>query len=336
LKGFARTPCLAPVVSLAAAFAFLLVAGLAANEARAQSDYPNRAIRMIVDTSPGGLTDILGRLAAEGLARELGRQVVVENKAGASGNMAIDYVVKSPPDGYTLMICAGGNLVIKPFLDHSLVFDPLSDLTPVFNVAEAPHILVVPAALPVKDLAGFIALAKANPGKLYYGSAGNGSPPHLAIDQLARLAGLQLVHVPYKGVGPALPDLIAGRLQIMSMSYGSARPYLKNGALRALAAGSKHRLGGLPEVPTAAEAGLPAWEMSAWFGVFAPKDTRPETVRLLNEKLQAVIEDPKAKQRLLEIGAEPVGGSAPAFAERVRADYRMWGQVVRESGIKME
>jgi tripartite-type tricarboxylate transporter receptor subunit TctC len=320
-------------LSLALAVSLL---SLIAGRALAQGDYPNRAVRMIVDTSPGGLTDILGRMAAEGLARELGRQVVVENKAGASGNVAIEFVVKSPADGYTLMICAGGNLVIKPFLDRSLAFDPLADLVPVFNVAEAPHILVVPGALPVKDLAEFIAYAKANPGKVYYGSAGTGSPPHLAADQFARLAGLQLVHVPYKGVGPALPDLVAGRLQIMSMSYGSAKPHLKSGALKALAAGSKRRLAGLPEVPTAAEAGLPAWEMSAWFGIFAPRDTSPELVRLLNAKLQAVIEDPKARERLLEIGAEPLGGPAPAFAERVRADYRLWGQVVRESGIKLE
>jgi tripartite-type tricarboxylate transporter receptor subunit TctC len=316
--------------------ASLLVAGLVANEAFAQGDYPSRAIRMVVDTSPGGLTDILGRMAAEGLARELGRQVVIENKAGASGNVAIEFVMKSPPDGYTLMICAGSNLVIKPFLELSLAFDPLVDFIPVFNVAEAPHILVVPAALPVKDLADFIAYAKANPGKVYYGSAGPGSLPHLAADQFARLAGLKLVHVPYKGVGPALPDLVAGRLQIMSMSYGSARPYLKSGALKALAAGSKHRLGGLPEVPTSAEAGLPGWEMSVWFGIFAPKDTSPEIVRLLNEKLQAVIEEPKAKQRLAELGTEALGGPAPALAERVRAEYRYWGQFVRESGIKLE
>ncbi len=301
--------------------------GLAASAA-AQNPYPNRAIRMVVDTSPGGLTDILGRVAAEGLAQQLGRQVVVENKAGASGNVAIEYVVKSPADGHTLLIGAGGNLVIKPFLEHSLPFDPLVDLVPVFNVAEAPHILVVPSSLAVKDLAEFIAYAGANPGKVYYGSAG--------ADQFARLAGLQLVHVPYKGVGPALPDLIAGRVQIMSMSFGSARPHLKSGALRALAAGSKRRLAGLPEVPTSAEAGLPGWEMSAWFGVFAPKDTSPEIVRLLNEKLQAVIEEPKARQRLLEVGAEPLGGPAQDFAERVHADYRLWGQFIKESGIKLE
>jgi tripartite-type tricarboxylate transporter receptor subunit TctC len=313
-----------------------LLLGLSAGLVFAQGDYPSRAIRMVVDTSPGGLTDILGRMAAEGLARELGRQVVVENKAGASGNVAIEFVVKSPPDGYTLMIASGGNLVIRPFLEHSFAFDPLVDLVPVLNVAEAPHILVVPAALPVKDLSEFIAYAKANPGKVYYGSAGTGSPPHLAVDQLARLAGLKLVHVPYKGVGPALPDLVAGRLQVMSMSYGSARPHLKSGALKALAAGSKHRLAGLPEVPTSAEAGLPGWEMSAWFGVFAPRDTSPEIVRVLNAKLQQVIDDPKTRERLLEVGAEPLGGPASAFAERVRADYRYWGQVVRESGIKLE
>ena len=313
-----------------------ILLGFCAALAFAQNVYPSRAIRMVVDTSPGGLTDILGRLAAEGLARELGRQVVVENKAGASGNVAIEYVMKSPPDGYTLIICAGGNLVIKPFLEHSLPFDPLVDLVPVFNVAEAPHILVVPNSLPVKDLAEFIAYARANPGKVYYGSAGTGSPPHLAADQLARLAGLQLVHVPYKGVGPALPDLIAGRLQIMSMSFGSGKPYLKSGTLRALAAGSKQRLAGLPEVPTSAEAGLPGWEMSAWFGIFAPKDTSPEIVRLLNEKFQAAIEEPRARQRLLEVGAEPLGGPAPAFAERVRADYRLWGKVIKDSGIKLE
>ena len=298
--------------------------------------YPNRAIRLIVDTSPGGITDLLGRLSAEGLAHKLGQAVVVENKPGASGNVAIDFVVRSSADGHTLMICAGGNLVVKPFLEHALSFDPMNDLAPVFNVAEAPHVLVVPASLPAGTVAELIAYAKANPGKMYYGSAGIGSPPHLSVELFARHAGVKLVHVPYKGIGNAFPDMISGRVQVMSISLGSARPYLKSGQIRALAAGAKHRLAGLPEVPTSAEAGVPGWEMSAWFGIFAPKETPPAILRLLNERMQAVIDDPKTRQRLLEIGAEPVGGSVESFSERFRSDYRMWGQVIRESGIKLE
>jgi tripartite-type tricarboxylate transporter receptor subunit TctC len=319
--------------------------GLAASLALAQGApasreaagaYPNRSIRLVVDTSPGGLTDLLARMSAEGLAQKFGHSIVVENKPGASGNVATDFVVRSSADGYTLMIAAGGNLVVKPFLERSLPFDPIKDLAPVFNVAEAAHILVVPASLEPKDLAQFIAFARANPGKIYYGSAGLGSPPHLSVALFARLADLQLVHVPYKGIGNALPDMMAGRVQVMSMSFASARPYLKNSQIRALATGAKRRLAGLPEVPTSAEAGLPGWEMSAWFGIFAPRATPPEIVRLLNDRLQAVMEDPKTRQRLFEIGAEPVGGSVESFSERWLSDYRMWGQFIKETGIKLE
>ena len=326
-----------PRRSIAAGILFGLLATLALVPSTGSGQaYPNRAIRLIVDTSPGGITDLLGRLSAEGLAHKLGQAVVVENKPGASGNVAIDFVVRSSADGHTLMICAGGNLVVKPFLEHALSFDPMNDLAPVFNVAEAPHIMVVPASLAVNTLWELIAHAKANPGKVYYGSAGIGSPPHLSVELFARQAGVKLVHVPYKGVGNALPDMISGRVQVMSISLGSARPYLKSGQIRALAAGAKHRLAGLPEVPTSAEAGVPGWEMSAWFGIFAPKETPPAILRLLNERMQAVIDDPKTRQRLLEIGAEPVGGSVESFSERFRSDYRMWGQVIRESGIKLE
>jgi len=297
---------------------------------------PNRSIRLVVDTSPGGLTDLLARMSAEGLTQKFGYPVVVDNKPGASGNVATDFVVRSSADGRTLMIAAGGNLVVKPFLEHSLTFDPIRDLAPVFNVAEAAHILVVPASLPARDLAQFIAFAKANPGKVYYGSAGLGSPPHLSVELFARLAGVKLVHVPYKGIGNALPDMMAGRVQVMSMSFASARPYLKASQLRALAAAAKHRLAGLPEVPTSAEAGLPGWEMSAWFGVFAPRATPPEIVRLLNDRLQAVVDDPKTRQRLFEIGAEPVGGSVESFSERWLADHRMWGRFIKETDIKLE
>jgi len=171
---------------------------------------------------------------------------------------------------------------------------------------------------------------------LHYGTAGVGSPPHLSMELFAKVAGLKMISVPYKGVGGALPDLLAGRVQAMSMALGSARPYLKDGRLRPLATGAKQRLRGLPDVPTSAELGLGGWEMSAWFGVFAPRGTPAEIVRLLNEKLQQVLDEPKTGQRLLEVGADPIGGSAESFAERYRADYKMWGQFIRETGIKVE
>jgi len=290
---------------------------------------------MVVATSPGGVTDLLGRTAAAGLGPLLGQLVIVDNRAGAAGNVGAELVAKSPPDGHTLLMISSGNIVIAPYL-YRLPFDPIKELVPVFNMADAPHLLVVPGSLPVRDLREFIALAKAHPGKINYASAGPGTTPHLSADLFARVAGVQLVHVPYKGVGPALPDLIAGRVQMMTMTLGSARPHLPNGALKPLAVSSKRRLAGIPEVPTSAEAGVPEWEMTTWFGVFAPQGTAPRIVHLLNAKLQSLIDDPKGKQRLMEFGCEPVGGSAESFAEAVRADYRAWASIVKEAGIKPE
>src|SRR5438445_386567 len=248
--------------------------------AQAQEPYPSRAIRLIIDTSPGGVTDLFGRMAAEGLSQKFPQGVFVDNKPGASGNLAIDYLVRSAPDGYTLMIASGGGLVVKPFLEKGLTFDVMNDLVPVFNFAQTPHILVVPQTLPAKDVAELVALAKTE--TLAFGSAGFGSPPHLSMALFAKVAGLKMLHVPYKGVGGAMPDLLAGRVQAMSMALGSARPYLKDGRLRPLATGAKHRIAGLPDVPTSAEAGLPRWEMSAWFGVFVPRGTPIAIIRTLN------------------------------------------------------
>src|SRR5690349_7592555 len=286
--------------------------------------YPAKAIRLVAGTAPGGITDYLARVSAEGLSEQLGRQVVVENKAGATGNVAIEHVAKSLPDGYTLLLVAGGNVVITPFLYGSLPFDPLTDIVPVFNIAGAPQLLIVPGTLPAKTLAEFIALARASPGRLNYASAGAGSTTHLAADHFARLAGVELVHVPYKGVGPALADLVAGRVQMLSVGLSPVQAHLKSGALRALAAASRTRLAAAPDVPTAEEAGLPGWEMTTWFGIFAPKGTSSEIVHLVNASMQAVIDDPKARKRMLDSGIEPIGGSAESFASRVREDYRAW------------
>jgi len=304
--------------------------------AAGEDAYPSRGIRMVIDTSPGGVTDLFGRLMAEGLAQKLGQPVVVDNKPGASGNLAIDFLVRAAADGYTLMTASGGGMVVKPFLEKGLTFDVMNDIAPVFNIAETAHILVVPPTVPAKDVGEFIAYAKTQPKPLAYGSAGFGSPPHLSMELFAQAAGIRMVHVPYKGVGGAMPDLLAGRVQAMSMALGSARPYLKNAQLRPLATGASHRIAGLPDVPTSAEAGLPRWQMSAWFGVFAPRGTPAAIVSLLNQKLQQVLDEPKVKSRLFDAGAEPIGGSVEAFAERFRADHRMWGDFIRETGIRQE
>src|SRR5438552_7859942 len=289
--------------------------------AHAQEPYPSRSIRLVIDTSPGGVTDLLGRLVAESLSQKFAQSVFVDNKPGASGNLAIDFLVRSPADGYTLMIASGGGLVVKPFLERGLTFDVMNDLVPVFNFAQTPHILVVPASVPAKDIGEFIADARTQ--SLHYGSAGMGSPPHLSMELFAKVAGLKMIPVPYKGVGGALPDLLAGRVQVISMALGSARPYLKDGRLRPLAIGAKQRLGGLPDVPTSAEVGLPDWQMTAWFGVFAPRGTPAEIVRMLNQNLQAVLDEPRTRQRLFDMGGEPIGGTSESFAERFHADYRM-------------
>jgi len=321
---------------LLAALLAAAAVGAAAQEPESRLNFPSRGIRLVIDTSPGGVTDLFGRLIAEALAQKIGQTVFVDNKPGASGNLAIEFLVRSPPDGYTLMIASGGGLVVKPFMEKGLTFDVMTDLVPVFNVAEVAHILVVPVSVPANNIAEFIAWAKARPGKVYYGSAGVGSPPHLSMELFAKIAGLKLVHVPYKGVGGALPDLLAGRVQIMSMALGSARPYLKTGQLRPLVTGAAKRLTNLPDVPTAAEAGIAGWSMSAWFGVFVPRGTPADIVNVLNGKLQAALDEPKLRQRLLEVGGEPLGGSAESFAERYRADHRMWGQFIKETGIKQE
>jgi len=297
---------------------------------------PGKPIRIVAATSAGGITDYLARLVAERLAPLVGQPVVVENRAGATGNLAIDFVAKSPADGATLLVVAGGNIVIAPFLYRSLPVDPVNDLAPVFNIAEAPQLLVVPGSLPAKDLRAFIALAKAKPDTINYASAGIGSTTHLAADHFARLAGVKLVHVPYKGTAPALADLVAGRVHMLSVGLEPVRSHLKSGALRVLAVGSKKRLAALPDVPTSAEAGLPGWEMTTWFGAFAPAGTDARVVDALNARLQAVIDDPKIRQRLVDSGIDPLGGSARAFAERVRSDYREWGEIVKASGVRLD
>ncbi len=311
----------------------LLLQSLLLPISHAQNSYPTKPIRMVVDSVPGGTTDLLARIAADGLSQQFGIGIIIDNKAGATGNLALDYVMKSPVDGYTLLVCANGNLLIKPFMETGTNFNPMTDISPVFNTAELPHLIVIPSSLSIKDMSNFIAYGKANAGKVFYGSAGIGSQPHISGSQFSRLTDIRSEHIPYKGMGSAMSDILAGRLQFMSAAYGTVRSYVKSGDLKPLAVASKKRISALPDVPTATEVGLPGWEMSAWFGIFAPKGTNSEITKSLNEKFQVVFDDPKVRSKMIEIGAEPVGGSILTFADRIKSDYKTYGQVIKESGI---
>ena len=312
---------------------FLLSQTLFLHLGNAQTSFPSKPIRMVVDSVPGGTTDLLARIAADGLSQQFGIGIIIDNKAGATGNLALDYVMKSSADGYTLLVCANGNLLIKPFMDTGSNFNPITDISPVFNTAELPHLIVIPSSLSIKDMSNFIAYGKANAGKVFYGSAGIGSQPHISGSQFSRLTDIKSEHIPYKGMGSAMSDILAGRLQFMSAAYGTVRSYVKSGDLRPLAVASKKRISALPDVPTATELGLSGWEMSAWFGIFAPKGTSTEITKTLNEKFQVVFDDPKVRQKMVEIGAEPVGGSISTFSDRVKSDFKTYGQVIKESGI---
>lgn len=313
----------------------LLVALLSVTACLHAQSYPAKPIRLVAPFPPGGIVDFLGRVVSEGLPALAGQQVIIENRPGAGGNLGTDLVAKAAPDGYTLGLVAAGNLVINPFLYRSMPFDPLNDVVPVFNLGDAPQLLVVTGSLPPQNLREFIAYAKARP-PVPYASAGVGTTTHLAMDHFARLAGLDLQHIAYKGVGQALPDLLAGRVQALSVGLGPVRAHLKSGALRALAAASPRRLAALPDVPTSAEAGLPGYEMATWFGVIAPRGTPAPVVASLNRYLQQVLDDPKTRQRLLDSGIEPAGGDAASFGALIRADYRKWEPVVKASGARVE
>jgi len=315
-----------------AVLALLLVAATAA---RADT-YPSRPVRVIVTAAAGGTTDFLARWMGKGFTEITGQPVIVENRGGAGGNIGGELVAKSPPDGYTLAMVASGAIIINPWLYDNMSYDPLHDLIPVFNVANAPQFLMVTASLPAKNLREFIALAKANPGKYNYASAGNGSTTHLALDHFARLAGVKLVHIPYRGVGASVTDLVAGRVQLLSTSIPPVRAQLDRGEVRALCLAAPKRLSVMPDVPTAAEAGLPGYDMTTWFAFLTARGTDPANVKFLNQTFQKVLDEPETRRKFEELGVEPNGGTPEQFAETIRKDAKYWEPIVKASGAKAE
>jgi tripartite-type tricarboxylate transporter receptor subunit TctC len=248
----------------------------------------------------------------------------------------LDVVAKAPPDGYTVALIAAGNLVINPFIYKTMPFNAFEDLVAVAPVADAPQILVVRSSLPVKDLREFIALTKSKPGEFHYGSGGVGTTNHLAGDLFCRIAGVEMVHVPYRGVAPVVTDLVAGRIEMLSVGPAPVMEHVKAGTIRALAAASKERAPGLPELPTSAEAGLPNFEMNTWFGVVAPAKTPPEIVIKLNQLVSNMSSDPSARKLLRDAYLRPMHLSPAQFKELVTQDAKQWSIVVKNAGIVVE
>jgi tripartite-type tricarboxylate transporter receptor subunit TctC len=302
----------------------------------AAQTYPSRPLRFIVPFAAGaGVLDIMARLVGQHLGASLGQQVMIDNRPGAGGNVGAEVAAKATPDGYTMLMGAIA-LIVSPYLYARLPFDPLTDLVPVTQVNSAPLMLVVHPALPVKSVAELIAYAKANPGKLNYGSGGVGATPFLATELFKSMAGIDVVHVPYKGGAPALADLVAGQLSFMIENVPGTLPFVKDGKLRALAITSRQRLALVPELPTMEEAGVPGYEMIGWNGVFVPKGTPAEIVARLNAELAKLLRSPDVIEQLARLGAVPVGDTPEQFGAFVKAESQRWGKIIRDLGIKPE
>ncbi|HEX9328544.1 MAG TPA: tripartite tricarboxylate transporter substrate binding protein [Reyranella sp.] len=307
----------------------------AAAPAFAQS-WPSRPIRYVVPFAAGaGVLDIMARIVAQHLSEKIGQQVVVDNKPGAGGNIGAEIAAKAAPDGYT-MLMANTALVVGPYLYAKMTFDPLTDLVPVTMVNSAPLMLVVHPSLPVNSVTEFLAYAKANPGKLNYGSGGVGTTPFLAAELLKSMTGINAVHVPYKGGAPALADLVAGQLAFMIENVPGTLPMVKDGKLRALAITSRKRSALVPDLPTMAEAGVPDYEMVGWNGVFLPKGTPDEIATKLHAALAAVLRSKPVQKQMAALGAEAIGNHPATFAAFVKSESVRWGVIIREKGIKPE
>ncbi|HJY76617.1 MAG TPA: tripartite tricarboxylate transporter substrate binding protein [Burkholderiales bacterium] len=299
-------------------------------------DYPKRPVRLIVPFPPGGGNDIVARAVAQELAKSLGQQFVVDNRAGAGGAIGAELAARSPADGYTLFLGGVGSHVVNPSLHAKLSYDPIRDFAPVTLIASAPSVLVVNPSLQATNVAEFTALAKANPGKLNYASNGNGSSAQLAAVLYESMAGVRMMHVPYKGVAAALVDVMSGEVQLMFGTLVAIIPHIKAGRLRALAVTGKRRSALLPDVPTLAESGLPGYEAGSWYGILAPAGTSGAIVARLNAEINNAIRQPEVRERLAAEGAEVLGGTPDDFASHMNAELSRMKKLVRESGIRME
>jgi len=316
------------------AFAAALLCGMLPPHAAAQT-YPSKPVRLIAASSPGSAVDIVGRIVAQKLGERLGQQVVVDNRAGAGGNLGAEVAAKAAPDGYTLFMGTPAQ-AINSGLYRTLNYDFVRDFAPVSLVTTGHYAIVVHPSLPVKSVKELIALARARPGQLFYASAGNGNATHLAAALFASMTRVDLVHVPYKGSGPALTDLIGGQVQLMFSNLTAALPSVKSGRLRALAVTGEKRSPAAPELPTVSEAGVPGYAVLSWFGVMTPAGVSREIIMRLNGELGQVMRAPDVRERLATDGAEPTFTTPEKFGDFIKAEVAQWGKVIRDAKIAPE
>jgi tripartite-type tricarboxylate transporter receptor subunit TctC len=314
---------------------FAFVVALAAGAASAQS-YPTKPIRLVVPFAPGGSSTLVARFMSEEMAKGLGTSFVIENKPGGGGNVAMQEVARSAPDGYTLIIGHVGSLAMNPYMYEHLPYDVDKDFAAVSLLAIVPNIFVVYHEVPAKNLREFVALAKAKPGQINYGSAGNGSAGHLAMEYLKQVTGMELQHVPYKGTGPNVTDLIAGRTQATSAGTPPLMPHVKSGKLRVIAVGTSKRLHSLPEVATVAEQGYPGFETSQWYGLNAPAGTPEPILRRLSAEAAKAAKSALVLERFKSDDAEAVGSTPQEYIAFIKKEQERWSKVVRAANVKAD
>ena len=316
-------------------FALLFVT-LLATSAFAQQDYPNRPIRMIVPYPPGGPTDIMGRLTAEVLTKRLQQNVVVDNRGGAATAIGAEMAARSPADGYTVLVSSETTFAVTPALKDKLPYHPERDFAPISLLTTQPYVLAVSPALPASSVAQLIAYAKANPGKLSYGSAGTGSANHLAGEMFKHAAGIDIVHVPYKGNGPAIIDLMGGQIALMLGSISSLYPQAAQKKLRLLAVASAKRSATVPDVPTFTEAGMPGFQVSGWNCIVAPRGTPSAIVKRLNAEVVAGFKQPDVLERLKKQSIEPVAGTPEQLAAHIKSEFARYSKLIKAVGLTVE
>lgn len=315
-------------------FALALIAALLPVLAEAQS-YPSKPIRWIAPFPPGGPVDLLARTVGQKLSEAWSQPVIVENRAGAAGNLGIEQAAKAPPDGYTLVIVPTGNIVVNPTLFPNLPYKQ-SDLAPVTLLATVENVLVVHPSVPATSMSELVSHARANPGKLTFASPGAGAQAHLAGELIKLNAGIDMVHVPYKGTGPALNDLLGGQVSMMFSQLSSALPHVRSGKLRAIGMASLKRSSLLPELPTIAEQGFPGFEAVSWYALMVPAGTPPEIISRLHTETARIVKLPDVRQKLAALGADALGSSPEELAARIRSESARWADVIRRQGIKSD